>query len=280
MKMCEHQADIQRLLDFRHRNGADYWAGPDCKIYVGNPFSTISALCLLHELDASQSHEAVQGALSLVLGACRDDGKIKLGPNSPLHPCYTAEAARALCRFGHESSTQVERTIGYCLDSAESAGGWRCNFSKFGKGPETACANPGATLYILDTLRFFPKYRSSSAIADDAVSFLLDHWDIRTPLGPCHWGMGSKFFKIEYPFLRYNLFYYVYVLSHFSRAVIDERFHAALEHLRSRTDKQGRIVVEARHRSLSQFEFCKINLPSGVATKRFNEILQNAKAFG
>lgn len=76
--------DIDAILARRHDNGADYWATPDGKIYVGNPFSTLSSLGMLHELGVPSGHEAVAGGLELILTSCRADGRIRVGPKSPL----------------------------------------------------------------------------------------------------------------------------------------------------------------------------------------------------
>ena len=70
--MGEFTSDIEAILARRHDNGADFWASPEGKIYVGNPFSTITSLIILHELDVPPEHEAVSGGLELILAACRD----------------------------------------------------------------------------------------------------------------------------------------------------------------------------------------------------------------
>lgn len=271
-------ADIESILSRRRANGADYWAGPEGKIYIGNPFSTLGSLNMLHELGVGADHDAVEGGLRLILEACRDDGKIRLGPRAPLYPCYTAEAARILCRYGLTDHEALLRTVDYLIDDVHASGGWRCSFTRFGKGPETECANPGATLYALDVLRFFDDYRSGNPVADEAVAFLLDHWDVRKPIGPCHWGIGSLFLQVEFPFLRYNLFYYVYVLSFFERARGDERFAGALAELESKLDENGKVVVERPHRNLAKLDFCARGRPSAAATERFAEIRANLGA--
>ena len=46
MKVSEWQADIDTILGHRPDNGADHWATPDGRIYVGNPYSTIASLCM------------------------------------------------------------------------------------------------------------------------------------------------------------------------------------------------------------------------------------------
>lgn len=265
--------DVAAVLARRHENGADYWAGPGGKIYVGNPFSTLSCLGLLHELGVDADHEAVSGALDLVLAACRDDGRVRVGPTTPMYPCYTAEAARMLCRFGLAEHPAVRRTVRYLRDSAHEDGGWRCSFSRFGSGPETVHSNPGATLYVLDVLRHYPEFCDGSDEAANAVASLLDHWSERAPRGPCHWGIGTQFMRVEYPFWRYNLFFWVYVLSFFAAARRDGRFHHALAELSDRLDDDGRVVVEHRHRKLKGLAFCARGQPSHAATARMNEIL-------
>lgn len=276
--MSEHDSDIETILSHRHDNGDDYWASPEGKIYVGNPFSTLASLGMLHELGLGPEHEAVEGGLTLILDACREDGRIRLGSKTPMYPCYTAEAARVLCRFGLTGHEALQRTVTYLLDNTHDTGGWRCSFSRFGRGPETEYANPGATLYALDVLRFFPGYRAGVGAVDDAVESLLDHWEIKRPIGPCHYGIGSLFMQVEYPFLRYNLFFYVYVLSFFERAKGDPRFEAALGALEGKLSDDGQVIVERPHRKLDELQFCAKGAPSVPATRRYREIERNLAA--
>jgi hypothetical protein len=270
--------DVDVILARRHDNGADFWATPDRKLYVGNPFSTIGCLGILHELGVSLRHEAVQGAIALILDAACDDGRIRLGPKTPLYPCYTGEALRMLCRFGRVRHPAVKRTVAHLLETAHPDGGWRCDFTRFGRGPETRCTNPGATLYILDALRYTPALREGNRTVDRAVESLLNHWESRVPTGPCHWGIGTLFLQVEYPFLRYNLFFYTYVLSFFARARRDRRFREALSELQGRCDARGRLVVERPHRDLRDLEFCRKGEPSACASRRFRDIVGNLES--
>lgn len=270
-------SDVETILAKRHHNGGDFWSTEDGRLYVGSPFSTISSLLMLHELDVGPDHEAVAGGIELILEACRDDGKIRLAPKAPLYPCYTAEAARVLCRFGLERDSRVEATAEYLLGDAHETGGWRCSFSKFGKGPETELANPGATLFALDVLRHYPEHRSGETV-DAAVESLLRHWEVREPTGPCHYGIGTLFMQVEFPLLRYNLFFWVYVLSFFEAALGDPRFEEARASLSERLDPDGRMVVERPHRGLKGLAFCEKGKPSGAATRRYREIVDNVAA--
>ena len=87
--------------------------------------------------------------------------------------------------------------------------------------------------------------------------------------------IGPRFMQVEYPFLRYNIFYYVYVLSYYSVATADDRFRAAAEALATRVDADGRLVVEAPHRGLKGLSFCERGRPSDLATKRYRQIVAN-----
>ncbi len=269
-----YQTDVEAVLAKRHHNGGDFWATPDGRIYVGSPFSTLSSLGVLHELGVTRSHEAARGGLDLMLDAWHDDGRIRLAPNAPLYPCYTAEAARVLCRYGYADDHRLQLTAAYFLEDAHDSGGWRCNFTKFGRGPETKCANPGSTLFVLDVLRF-TGHVDAGDVVDDAVESLLAHWDTRAPCGPCHYGIGSRFMQVEYPFLRYNLFYYVYLLSFYPVARDDARFRAAADALASKLDAEGRLIIEAPHRGLKELAFCRRGEPSEPATVRYREVIAN-----
>ncbi len=81
--------------------------------------------------------------------------------------------------------------------------------------------------------------------------------------------------QVEYPFLRYNLFYYTHVLSFYERARKDDRYGEALEMLKSKLDERGRLVVERPNRKLAKFLFCRKGEPSELATKRYREIVNN-----
>jgi len=80
---------------------------------------------------------------------------------------------------------------------------------------------------------------------------------------------------VEYPFLRYNLFNYVYVLSFYDRAKEDRRLLEALRALQSKLDSRGQVVVERPHRKLAGLHMCRKGCPSELATSRYREILKH-----
>ncbi len=268
-----YQGDVDAILARRRDNGGDHWASADGRVYVGSPFSTIQCALMLSDLGMDAKDPALARASELILRCWREDGRFKLAPTGSMYPCHTTGAARALCRLGYAADRRLERTFEHLLGSAHVDGGWRCNKFIFGRGPETEFSNPGPTLDALDAFRFSRRLRGDERL-DRAVEFLLGHWVTRKPLGPCHFGIGTLFMKVEYPLLRYNLFNYVYVLSFYESARKDLRFREALQALQSKL-VDGKVVVENPHRELASLSFCRKGSASEAATRQYKEILRN-----
>jgi hypothetical protein len=273
----KNHTDFDQILATRYDNGADFWATADGRLGIEKPISTLTALMIISELAVPRDHEALQGAAELVLGAIRDDGRVRIAPKGAIYPCHTAHAVTGLCRNGYASHPQVQLALDYLLADRYDDGGWRCNKFIYGHGPETDASNPNVTLLALDAFRLAGFHAGSNRISDldRAVETLLDHWTVKMPVGPCHYGIGSLFMQVEYPFLRYNLFYYVYVLSFYEKARKDKRFNEALIALQQKLDDQGRMIVERPNRKLSKLAICQKGKPSAAATVRYLEIIRN-----
>lgn len=272
----DNEKDIEWLLSTRHDNGADFWATTDKKIGIEKPVSTLTALLLMSELELPKSHEAIQGAANLALDSIQHDGRVKIAPKGSTYPCQSALVALALLKNGSIDDPRVVSVLSSLRENRYTDGGWRCNKFFFGHGPETEHSNPGVTLFALDAMRCANLHENTVEF-DTAVETLLDHWTVRVPIGPCHYGMGTLFMQIEYPFLRYNLFYYVYVLSFYAKARSDVRFLEALDALRNKLDPQGRVVIERPSKKLQHLTLCEKGKPSMSATRRYQEILANLK---
>lgn len=268
-----YQADVDAILARRYDNGADYWTTPDKRLLKGSPFSALNCAYLLTELGMEPSEPLLLEVAGLFFGAWRQDGRFKLSPQGAIYPCHTIHAAHLLCHLGYASDCRLQKTFAHLLDIQHRDGGWRCSKFSFGRGPETEYSNPGPTLAALNAFRFTSLLNQEKAL-DHAVDFLLRHWTIRKPLGPCHYGIGTLFMQVEYPFSSYNLFSYVYVLSFYDSAKRDKRFLDALGVLESKL-VDGRIIVERLNRNLAGLSFCKKGEPSELGTKRYQEILKN-----
>lgn len=268
-----YAADIAAILARQGDNGGALWATADRRLLKGAPFSTLECVDYLLELGLSPADPPLPAAAQLILGAWRPDGRFRVYPQGAIYPCQTIWAALTLCRLGYAGDERLQATFRQLLADRWADGGWRCNKFSYGRGPETETSNPHPTLLALDLFRYAPGSAQENAL-DNAVEFLLAHWVTRKPLGPCHYGIGSLFMQVEYPFRNYNLFYYVYVLSFYEKARRDDRFMQAFEALRAKT-RRGQMVVERVVPKLAKLEFCKKGEPSELATRRYREILQN-----
>ncbi len=266
-------SDVETILSHRHDQGGDLWATSDRRLLKGSPFSTIECVRYLAELGMEPTEPVLQEAAELIFSTWQPDGRFRIYPQGAIYPCQTALAVEALCQLGYASDDRVQRTLSHLLETQHTDGGWRCNKFSFGRGPETEYSNPMPTLTAISTFRF-SEYLNTETRLDRAVEFLLEHWTIKKPIGPCHYGIGSLFMQIEYPFRGYNLFAYVYVLSFYRRAKTDERFLDALQLLKAKT-VDGQVVVERVVPKLAKLSFCRKNEPSMLATQRYLEILRN-----
>ncbi|QHQ62116.1 prenyltransferase [Anaerocolumna sedimenticola] len=271
----QYLSDFEAILSHRYDNGADYWTTSDKRLIKGAPFSTLECVFYLLELGLEPTEPLLKECADLIFGTWREDGSFKLYPQGSVYPCHTVNATNVLCHMGYTLDTRLQKTFRHLLDTQYTDGGWRCNKFSFGKGPETEYSNPFPTLTALNAFRF-SDYLNKEPMLDRAVDFLLEHWTIRKPIGPCHYGIGTLFMQVEYPFRNYNLFVYVYVLSFYNRAKEDKRFLEALEALESKM-VDGQVVVQRVVPKLADYSFCKKGEPSTLATKRYHEILKNRR---
>ncbi|WP_312641286.1 prenyltransferase [Hydrogenoanaerobacterium sp.] len=269
----QYLADVEEILSHRYDNGGDYWATSDRRLQKGAPFSTLESVLYLLELGVEPTEPVLKEAAESIFSTWREDGRFKLSPQGAIYPCHTVHAAEALCYMGYASDARLQKTFQHLLSIQYADGGWRCNKFSFGKGPETEYSNPFPTLTALNAFRF-SDYNNTEPMLDKAVEFLLEHWTIRKPIGPCHYGMGTLFMQVEYPFRNYNLFVYVYVLSFYNRAKRDKRFLEALQELEAKM-VDGQIVVERIVPKLARLSFCQKGKPSALATLRYHEIIKN-----
>jgi hypothetical protein len=268
-----NQSGMEEILKRRFDNGADYWATPDRKLIKGSPFTTLESACMLADLGMDAADPVLLETARLIFNAQKDDGRFRLAPDGAIYPCHTIHAVRTLCYLGFARDERLIKTWKHLLETQYADGGWRCNKFSFGRGPETEFSNPGPTLAALDAFRFTGHLNRDDRL-DRAVDFLLNHWTVRTPIGPCHYGIGSRFMQITYPFSNYNIFVYTYVLSFYERTQKDGRFLEAFAYLQSRT-VDGRIVVERQNPKLTALDCYKQGAVSEMGTLRYREILRN-----
>jgi len=268
-----YQNDAEIILSHRHDHGADYWTTPDKRLLKGSPFSSYDSALMLLELGMGPKSPIQKEVADLYFSTWREDGRFRLYPSGGIYPCHTAHAANLLCSLGYAKEKRVQATLRHLIDTQYADGGWRCKKFSYGRGPETEYSNPMPTLTALNAFRH-TDYLNCEPALDRAVDFLLEHWTIKTPIGPCHYGIGTLFMQVGYPFHDYNIFQYVYVLSFYERAKKDSRFLEALAALESKM-ADGKIIVERVVPKLAKLDFCRKGEPSELATKRYREIKDN-----
>jgi hypothetical protein len=269
----KYKDDIAIIMSKIHQNGGDFWATKDNGIGKGSPFSTRDVAIILHELGYKKKDAIIQDIAKLIFNTWHDDGRFKIYPTGAIYPCHTIGAARVLCYLGYSKDERLKKTFEHLIEIQQDDGGWKCNKFSFGRGPETNHSNPGPTLEALDAFRHTELVNPDSRL-DKAADFLLWHWEIKKPVGPCMYGIGTLFMKTEFPFFRYNLFYFCYVLSFYKKARNDKRFKEALKALQTKL-KDEKIIIENPNRQLSNMNFCRKGQSSELATIRYNELINN-----
>jgi hypothetical protein len=271
----QYKSDIELLKSKQNHLGGDFWTTDDNRIGKGSPFSSRDVAIMLSELGFTRDDEEIKGLSEKVFNTLRPDGRFKISPSGSIFPCHTITALRVLCYMGFSHEKRLETTFDHLFEIQHDDGGWRCNKIKMGKSPDMDLSNPGVTLEALDAFRF-TKFLNSDKRLGKAVEFLLQHWELKRPLGPCHFGIGTLFMQTEFPFLRYNLFYYCYTLSFYESARNDSRFKDAVTELDKKV-RGGKLVIENPNRRLAKLEFCKKGEPSELATVRYNELKDRIK---
>lgn len=267
--------DIELIMSHRHDLGSDYWTTEDLRVLKGSPYSMVASVQMLVELGLTKEHEIFKHVADLLFSLQRDDGRFKVYPSGGIYPCQTAQVARTLCYMGYSLDERLQKTFQHFIVSQYRDGGFKCNKYSFGHGEETEYSNPLPTLAILDVFRFID-WKNHENVIQDAVEFLLQHWRIRKPIGPCHYGMGTRFMQVEYPLGNYNIFYYVYVLSFYPYARRDIRFQEALEELRKK-QVNGQLVIERCNPKLRELKMCVKGVPNEYVLRRMNEIDGNVR---
>ena len=266
---------INEILNRQKDNGGPFWSRDDGDIHAPFGFSTIDTLSVLGEIGYSISDKSqIADAVDFVFSYQTSEGCFKYSPSSSKLPCLTARIIAAFGRLGLKNDPKMENCYKWLIDTQWNDGGWRCASVKLGKSPLTDASNPGTTLFVLDAFRYRDNATGEIDMLNKGVDFLLQHWEVRQPVGPCNFGIGSRFLKIEYPFLRYNLFYYVYVLSFYDKAKNDKRFIEAFNQLKYKT-KNDKLIPENSHKAWQKFDFAKKGKISGIGTERWIEIKNN-----
>lgn len=266
------KAEISAIIARHEENGGPFWSRADGDIHAPSGFSTIDVLNAIGQLGGRvRSDTVLKDAVRFVMTYQNEDGSFSYAKRKSKLPCMTARLLAGFGRLGVRPTGAIDKAFSWLMSSQAADGGWRCATVKPGASPETDASNPGTTLYVLDAMLSRRKGPEEAARLNRGVAFLLNHWETRAPLGPCTFGIGSRFMKSEFPFRRYNLFYYVHVLAHYDVALDDPRFREALKALEGHVEG-GRMVIDAPHRAWRGTVAAPRGQPSEPATLLWKEI--------
>lgn len=272
--------EIDALIASQHENGGPFWSRTDANIHSPAGFSTIDVLHAIGLLGgAANENPFLKDAVEFLESYQNQDGSFSYGKRTSKLPCVTANVLSVLGRLGVSQSDAANAAYDWLLAKQAADGGWRCATVKQGQSPETDASNPGTTLWVLDACLFRNNNGQESEALNKGAAFLLEHWDSRAPLGPCTFGIGSRFMKTEFPFRRYNLFYFVYVLAHYDGAIGDPRLKQAFNALRSQSENGG-LRVTAPHKAWKGSVFAPETGPSRPAREYWQDITKRLQAKG
>lgn len=265
--------EVERIISTEARNGGRCWARSDGNVHAPAGCSTIDVLYVLGDLGVRHDeYDTIEKAIGLVFSYYDGRGQFRYAVKSPKLPCIAARFLAALGSLGYAEDERVAACYAHLLDAQEEDGGWRCATARRGKSASTDASNPGTTLYVLDAFRYRRNGPREMEKLGGGVRFLLGHWDTRLPLGPCRFGIGSTFMKTEYPFLRYNIFYYTYVVSKYGASRADPRYREAVDALMAKAGPDG-LVIENPHGEWAGYSFSRKGRASEVGNKKYDEIL-------
>ena len=264
----------EKLIGLKNINGGTVWDRQDGNIYAPTGFSTIDFLSILGDIglnynDSSTVKDAVEKMMSYY---DEKRGMFQYVQKGSKLPCVTAKIITALTKLKYKNSI-LENTFRFFVETQCDDGGWRCATVKIGKSDSTDASNPGTTLYVLDAYKYRENTKQEMGKMDKAILFLLRHWETKKPLGPCEFGIGTQFMKTEYPFIRYNLFYFLYVLSFYEKAKEDKRFKEALKELKAKEMDNG-IKIEHPNKNWQNILFNGSN-QCNLANTKYKQLIEN-----
>jgi hypothetical protein len=193
-----------------------------------------------------------------------------------------ADAALALLALGLRDDPRVRKAVDHLADLVDD-NGWRCNaapeLGKFkGPGPrEDPC--PIANVYALKALSLVPELVDSPATRAGADA-LLWHWGPECERKVFLFGVGTKFRRLKYPFVWYDILHVTDVLSRFPFARADERLHEMVDTIAAQADGMGRYTAGSMYTAWKGWSFADRKNPSPWLTFLVLRILKRVRWTG
>lgn len=178
--------------------------------------------------------------------------------------CDAPTLAYSLLAFGLGDDARVQKGVAHLAGLVED-NGWRCKgtsvLGKF-KGPgrrEDPC--PIANVYSLKALSLVPELVDSPATRAGTEA-LLWHWGPECERRVYLFGVGTKFRRLKYPFVWYDILHVADVLSRFPFVRQDPRFREMVDTITGQADGEGRYTAGSMYKAWKGWSFADKKTPS------------------
>ncbi len=194
--------------------------------------------------------------------------------------CDAPTLTYSLFAMGLDDDPRVKLAVDHLAEQAHN-NGWRCSAApELGsfKGPGgrlDPC--PIANLLALKVFALLPHLQNSEP-ARLGVETLLKHYNREFEKKLFLFGTGSKFHKLKYPFVWYDILHVCEVLSRFPFIYDDLRFQQMVNAISQQADEDGRFTATSMYRAWKGWSFADKKRPSPWLTFIVLRILRRTKS--
>ena len=207
-------------------------------------------------VDAVMAHQSAEGAFQIPLNVPKAFG----GTGEDMWTwvlCDSPTTLYALLAMGLGDDERVQRAVDHLAGLVDD-NGFRCvaapDLGKF-KGPgRRADPCPMANVYALKALSQAPALLDSAATRG-AAEMLLWHWEHRGERKMFLFGIGTRFHKLKYPFVWYDILHVADVLSQAPFARADPRLREMVTGITAQADADGRYTATSMYRAWKGWSF-------------------------
>lgn len=240
----------------------------------------IHAIAMLADFGLTVSDPGIHAIASAIIDHQSEDGPFNTLGNVPTRfggsgtdawlwmLCDAPTLVYALAAFGLGDHPAVRRAAGY-LTGLGRDNGWPCaaasSLGRFNGPGKRSDPCPLANLLMLKALLHLPGEAPDDAVQAGADA-LLRHWRRDFDKKPYLFGTGTKYRRLKYPFIWYDILHVADVLSLIPAIHGDPRYLAMLGEIAAQLDDDGRATPQSVWVAYKPFDFGQKREPSSWLT--------------